>query len=216
MRPSRDEVGAHPSPFTVVFVAENPVLAERIRSWAGSGIFSFRVVPRLREEQADIFVVPVHVLTRDGFGKRPLIAYGNAESISIAFLAGCEDYLKEPWDEEELAFRLERIARRLSVGFGWGFADSRAHAAVSPSGSVELSKHELSILKTLAVYRGDVVPKEALQYAAWGNLSPSSRRLDMCICSLRKKLAAIAPENGPENGEEHRIKTVYGEGYTLI
>ncbi|HOV64676.1 MAG TPA: helix-turn-helix domain-containing protein [Spirochaetia bacterium] len=76
---------------------------------------------------------------------------------------------------------------------------------------VLLTQHEARILKLLMAHRGEVVPKEALQYAAWGAVYPSSRRLGMCIHSLRKKLETIHPGEG----NHHSILTMYGEGYSI-
>jgi hypothetical protein len=213
-----DSVKDHLSLYDVVFIAEDSILSSRIRSMQGNGVFSFRVLSSFKEsERGDIFVIPVHTLAKRKTAKEPflpkapIIAYGRGEDISLGFLSGCEDYLKDPWDVEELLYRLERVCKRLSVDFKWGYLELAGCTAGTASDKVLLTQHEARILKLLMAHRGEVVPKEALQYAAWGAVYPSSRRLGMCIHSLRKKLETIHPGEG----NHHSILTMYGEGYSI-
>ena len=142
----------------------------------------------------------------------PVIAWGPAELMRGAFLAGCDDFLKEPWTPEELDLRahaaLSRAERQYS--FPWGEASFEGKDLRAPGGLAVLTLHESRILRALLRNRGRPVPREALAYSIV-NAAPlsASRAVDVHIVALRKKVRCVMPEAG------RFILCVRGQGYMV-
>ena len=75
--------------------------------------------------------------------------------------------------------------------------------------TLELTRYEFRLLKTLVVKPGRVLSREQLMAAAWEDPGASlDRTVDAHIKTLRAKLHAIAPDADP-------IQTHRGLGYSL-
>ncbi|MFW5844060.1 MAG: response regulator transcription factor [Spirochaetota bacterium] len=124
----------------------------------------------------------------------PCIAYGTASQLTAAFSAGALDYLRVPWEAEELVGRVERVLRASGPG-----------ALLPPD---LLSPGEARVLRGLILAGGDGAPRDALAYLAYGERAPSSgRRLDMFVSRLRRKLRSLP--DGPG------IRAIRGWGFRL-
>jgi len=148
-----------------------------------------------------------------------VLAYGAPELLRAAFLAGCDDFLKEPWSPEELECRLERLTcarpRGASARLPWGELSLRGGRACSPYGEASLSHPESAILAALLSRPGEAVSREVLAYAAWGRpRAAGSRALDMQVAGLRRKLRGLAPPGAGAAGAV-RIRALRGVGYAL-
>lgn len=142
-----------------------------------------------------------------------LICFGAAELLPGCYLAGCSDYLKQPWSPQELEWRVRKLckAREESMSFSWGRFDIRSLELSSPAGSCTLNAQERSILRMLAANRGEPVSREALYYGIWGRAGASKSRVaDMHIASLRRKLRTLFPDSPP------CIRSVRGIGYLIV
>ncbi|UCF99814.1 MAG: response regulator transcription factor [Spirochaetaceae bacterium] len=142
-----------------------------------------------------------------------LICFGAAELLPGCFRAGCDDYLKDPWNPDELEWRVQKLCtgREALFSFSWGEFAVGSLQLRSPAGSCALSVQEQSILRLLAVNRGEPVSREALYYGIWGRpAGEESRVVDMHIAALRKKLRRLFPESGDA------IHTVRGVGYLIV
>jgi hypothetical protein len=149
---------------------------------------------------------------REASGGSLLVAYGPAELLPGCFLAGCNDYLKEPWTLEELEWRLRRLLpdspRRYR--FSWGSFTLNELDLRSPRGSCPLSWPQSRILRLLADQPGRVVPREALYCAIWGQgASRGSRVADVHVSGLRRKLLELFPSSAGA------LRSVRGQGYLL-
>lgn len=146
----------------------------------------------------------------------PLIAYGPETALPRLFLAGCADYLRDPWTPQELELRALRAvtAAESAARFGDRGALRLAGRVLSgPAGARALSAQQAEILRMLLANRGATVTRDALFYAIWGRPpGRRSRAVDMHVTALRRHLAAVAapaPAAGPP------IATVRGRGYRL-
>jgi len=164
------------------------------------------------EDEADLFVVPVQSVGALPHRGVPVIACGPPELLRAAFLAGCVDYLKEPWLAEELVVRahaaVDRARRR--VPFAGGTLALRGHDLSLPNGSVVLTRNEALILRALLRVRGQAVPREALA-ALLGvrSRAAASRTIDVQIAMIRRKVRTVAPEAG------RLILCARGQGYLI-
>ncbi len=150
----------------------------------------------------------------------PLIAYGPETALPRLFLAGCADYLRDPWTPQELELRALRTvgAAEAAARFGDGGALHLSGRVLSgPAGAVTLGAQQAEILRMLLGNRGSTVTRDALFYAIWGRPpGRRSRAVDMHVTALRRHLAAVATPAGkarPAAGPP--IATVRGRGYRL-
>lgn len=166
--------------------------------------------------EVDMYVVPAERVAefgknRTGFGV-PVIGYGPPSLLSLAFEAGCRDYLKDPWDYEELRARAFRFLRNRQFIFQWGKVQYLSSTLRYGKLNIELSPPEDHILSILSAHINCTVRREALQYALWGELRPGSRAVDAHVASLRKKFNLLAGKKLMPNP----LRTVHGRGYSLI
>jgi len=180
------------------------------------------------EEEIDIYVAPADIaaeiltaapadritgrVARARPASVPVIACGPAALMRSSFLSGCADYLRDPWQPEELGIRalgvLQRIRRKFE--FSWGTVSLQGALLQTPSGDVGLTFHESRILRALLMGRGAPVSRQALSYFLWGNSGPAgSRAVDVHIAAIRKKVSELVPEAG------RFIRAVRREGYVI-
>jgi CheY-like chemotaxis protein len=198
---------------TINIVGCDPVVCERIRASLRRGPFHFLTTDEpIPADEADLYVVPA--AEAQGLPGRgvPVIAWGPAELMRTAFLAGCDDFLKEPWSPEELGLRahaaLARAERRYS--FPWGEVSFEGKDLRTPGGLAALTLHESRILRALLRNRGRPVPREALAYSiADAPPSTTSRAVDVHIVALRKKMRCAVRDAG------RFIVCVRGQGYMV-
>ena len=150
----------------------------------------------------------------------PLIAFGPDTELPRLFVAGCADYLRDPWTPEELELRALRIigAAEPATRFGDGRALRLLGRTLSgPAGTVSLGAQEAEVLHMLLANRGSTVTRDALFYAIWGRPPVRrSRAVDMHITALRRHLAAVAePADTARPVAGRLIVTVRGRGYRL-
>jgi hypothetical protein len=198
---------------TINIVGCDPVLYERIRASLKRSPFHFLATDEpTAPDETDLYVVPAG--GEQGLPARgvPVIAWGPAELMRSAFLAGCDDFLKEPWAPEELGLRahaaLSRAEKRFS--FSWGDVSFEGKDLRTPGGLAVLTLHESRILGALLRNRGRPVPREALAYSI-GDAPPShaSRAVDVHVVALRKKVRCAVREAG------RFIVCVRGQGYMV-
>jgi hypothetical protein len=202
-------------PLRVDVLAGDGLLRERLALVERRSALSFRHIDAPAPgELPDVYLVPVRGLRRlcESGGLRlspdapPVVAFGSPELLRGAFLAGCGDYLREPWDADELEARLLRLALlrgdRSPSRFGPYVLEGRRLRL--PDGREELlSAHEAVVAGLLLANRGEVVSRRALSYALWGMVRGRSRAVDMHISGLRKKIGRDS------------ISCIRGQGYIV-
>jgi hypothetical protein len=170
-------------------------------------------------DEADVAVVPAPRLTdflevHPGVVRYvPVIAYGNQAYLRICFLAGCSDYLREPWSLEEMLLRANRVVRKEDFQLSWGHVRvGSQHAHGAEGRSIELSFQEAQLLRLLCQNAGQVVTREACYYTLWGTPRGVSRVVDVYVSRLRRKLREVA---GLDETTDV-IESVRGIGYRLV
>ncbi len=201
------------SAIRVNVVLRDALQAERLKAFARR-LPDFRLQitaePLAEDARVDVYVLPEDLLPAAAGPDPPTIFYGSPRSLRRAYLAGCADFLKEPWDPEELECRVRRLLQRRQEAFtfSWGEARLREQVFACPAGQAALSYQEERILRALILRRTQPVPREALHYAIWGKQPDRrSRVVDVHVSRLRRKLAPLLPEG------ERCIETVRRVGY---
>jgi hypothetical protein len=145
----------------------------------------------------DLYLIPLSCLfwlrSVTSLSGKIIFIYGPAYGLPGSFLAGCSDYLREPWDERELLARAQRIRNAVNLDYPWGSLRLRNNECIGPGGSAVLSPAEETILRTLVRNRQKRVEKELLSHLVWGIHRKESRAIDMHIAKLRKKMKAALP-----------------------
>jgi two-component system catabolic regulation response regulator CreB len=132
---------------------------------------------------------------------------------------GGDDYLVKPFSPRELTARVKAILRRTGgiapanpamMRAAGEFAVDETRCAIAFRGvTLELTRYEFRLLKTLVAQPGRVFSREQLLNAAWEDPDASmDRTVDAHIKTVRAKLRAVAPDGDP-------IQTHRGLGYSL-
>lgn len=128
---------------------------------------------------------------------------------------GADDYLVKPFAHHELVARVRALVRRSAVyvgnevSCGGILLNTETHRARYHDNDLKLTPIEFKLLESLARHPDTVLSREYLLQRIWGvSIGNTSNRLEVCVRSLRRKLANA--------GAEGVIVTEYGVGYRLV
>ena len=143
-----------------------------------------------------------------------LSALDSAEDVVRGFRSGGHDYLRKPFDMNELLVRVEALLSRLEMRasheelrIGNCLFDAERSELRRGDRTEQLSSREAAILKILIQNRGEVVTYQQLLLDLWGDDSYYNlRSMNVFVSHLRTKLAHIGSV---------QIASVRGVGYKL-
>lgn len=210
----------------ILLLEDDPVLSDLIvdylrEYYSVEHAYSSSEAQRLMYESAyELYIFDINVPgksglellhgLRDANDRTPVIiitAYQDIGHLQKGFENGCSDYLRKPFDLEELRVRVENIRQRfypselVQVCENIRF-DPLRHTLIGKDGPSAITPKESEILRYLIAHPRRIVSSEELMHNVWEyeNL-PSDTTLRGYIKNLREIL-----------GKE-RIKTVRSQGY---
>lgn len=184
-----------------------------------------------REHNPDLVVLDVMLpkvsglevcyrMRSEGF-KTPVLflsAKGQPEERVEGLEAGGDDYMAKPFHLPEFLLRVRNLLRRRddegrtpplqSYSFGGHSVDFRTYTARLANHKVAtLGERELSILRLLCERAGEVVSRDEILDAVWGQeVFPSSRTIDNFVVRLRRLFE-------PDPAKPVYIHTIWRVGY---
>ena len=188
---------------------------------------------KFKKESYDLCILDVMMPYKDGFTLAREIRDKNKE-IPIIFLTaktmkedvlkgykvGADDYLNKPFDSEVLLMKIKAIMQRKSsevkaentkfeFNIGKFHLNSKLRFLTFENDEpIKLSPKENELLKMLALYENDLMPREVALTKIWRDDNYfTSRSMDVYIAKLRKYLKA-------DEGVE--ILNIHGEGFRLV
>jgi len=137
-----------------------------------------------------------------------ITAMSDLEYLKAAYRSGCNDYLRKPFDLEELELRIEHLVRgtasgQVSISARYRF-DMKNERLYEGEKEVPLSRRERRLLHLLLKERGNIVPTERIKSYLWDEQEVCDNTLRTAVRKLRNKL------------EENFISNVRGEGYRIL
>jgi DNA-binding response OmpR family regulator len=143
-----------------------------------------------------------------------LSALSDTEHVIRGLDLGAVDYMKKPFDFDELLARARAAQRRnlSQAGYVMEIGDLRvdllSREVTSGGKKVNLSNREFALLEYLLSHANQVVTKSQILDKIWDiNFDPGSNVVEVHLYQLRKKI--------DRGREEPLIHTVIGRGYVL-
>ena len=185
---------------------------------------------RFNEKVFHLCIFDVMMPKKDGFTLASDIRKINSE-IPILFLtaktmtedkvqgfkSGGDDYLTKPFSVEELQLRIKALLKRVNIKMdkpedkvlplGIFLFDTENICLIINETKRSLTKKEAQILKLLYKFKGQVLPREVILNAVWGQDDYFvGRSLDVFITKLRKYL---------RDDESITLSNIQGVGFKL-
>lgn len=130
------------------------------------------------------------------------------------FLAGTDDYMVKPVDEEEMLLRIAALLRRSKIAserkitIGNTVLNHDSLSVSTPEGTVELPQKEFMLLFQLLSYKDKIFTRRQLMDEIWDMDSDTDERtVDVHINRLRDKF---------KNNPDFSIVTIRGLGYKAV
>ena len=184
-----------------------------------------------QREKFDICLLDVMMPNMDGFTVAEEIRDINPD-VPLFFLSaktmkddiiqgyklGADDYITKPFDSEVLLHKIKAILKRneelhreeVNAEFDLGkfHFNPRLRELTIEGTTHTLSPKENELLKMLAEYKNDLLPREAALKRIWGSDTYfNGRSMDVYIAKLRKYL---------KEDEKLEIVNIHGNGFRLV
>ncbi|HLP55582.1 MAG TPA: response regulator transcription factor [Fluviicola sp.] len=145
-----------------------------------------------------------------------LTAKSMTEDKVAGFNAGGDDYLTKPFSFDELSVRVKALLKRVNIHeetedkliqLGSYVFDTENFTLKHPEFEKTLTKKEAMVLKLLCQFKNQVLPRETILTAVWGQDDYfAGRSMDVFITKLRKYLS---------HDKAISISNIHGIGFKL-
>ncbi len=195
----------------ILLLEDDTILQEIIEEFLierGYEVDSFengeKALDAIEQKKYDMLLLDVNVPEIDGFeiveylrnikNKTPAIfitSLTNIKYLQKAFAIGANDYLKKPFDLEELDIRIKHhlssLKGRSSIEVGEFTFYPRENIVKSAQGTFELKQKEVQILLYFLEHKGAIISTEELIENVWSSQNiPSNATIRTYIKNLRK------------------------------
>ena len=144
-----------------------------------------------------------------------LSALGDSDKVIQALDLGAIDYMRKPFDFDEMLARIRTIQRRSNfyqptdqIAVGELQVNFRSREVTLSEKRVNLSNREFALLEFLLSHPNQVVTKTQILEKIWDiNFDPGSNIVEVHMYQLRKKI--------DKDSDQPLIQTVIGRGYLL-
>ena len=130
------------------------------------------------------------------------------------FLAGTDDYMVKPVDDEEMLLRIAALLRRSKIAserkitIGQTVLNHDSFTVSTPDSTIELPQKEFMLLFQLLSYKDKIFTRRQLMDELWDmDTDTDERTVDVHINRLRDKF---------KNNEDFKIVTIRGLGYKAV
>ena len=126
-----------------------------------------------------------------------LTADTSQESVNRNLELGCDDYIKKPFDTEELLIRLKKFIKRLPQNKEVIIYENiklflSNKTVIYNNEFIDLSKNEFELLYYFIINKGLLLTRMNILDNVWKeNLDISDKAVDQCLKRLRKKLPIL-------------------------
>jgi two-component system, OmpR family, response regulator BaeR len=214
----------------ILIAEDEPKLAEVLRDYLQQAGFSCHwisqgneVVDWLRQHEVDLVLLDLMLPGRDGldickeirgFSQLPIIMVtARVEEIDrlLGLELGADDYICKPYSPREVVARVKAVLRRAGShedpAADGLMLDEAGYRASLKGADLQLTAIEFTLLAFLADHPGRIFSRSQLMDSIYPDRRVvTDRTIDSHIKKLRKKIAAVSPE-------EELIRSVYGVGY---
>ena len=217
----------------ILIVEDEQKLAEILRDYLAQAGFDItvldnglEVVPSVRESKPALILLDLMLPGRDGmdickeirtFSNVPIIMVtAKVEEIDrlLGLELGADDYVCKPFSPREVVARVKAVLRRsggaTTIQARGLILDEARYQATLHGTDLELTAVEFKLLNFLAANPGRIYSRDQLMDRIYSDdRIVSDRTIDSHIKKLRKKIAAVEPD-------EELVGSVYGVGYKFI
>ncbi len=136
-----------------------------------------------------------------------ITAMSDLDHLKQAYALGCNDYVRKPFDIEELQIRIEHLVKQdcshlINITPQYTF-DMKEEKLYHKGNEVHLNSKERALLYLLLKHKNNIVSKESILTYIWEGQSISENTLRTTIKKLRDKL------------DENFIISYRGSGYKI-
>ena len=141
-----------------------------------------------------------------------LTADTSQESVNRNLELGCDDYIKKPFDTEELLIRLKKFIKRLPQNKEVIIYENiklflSNKTVIYNDEFIDLSKNEFELLYYFIINKGLLLTRINILDNVWKeNLDISDKAVDQCLKRLRKKLPILNENLIPKRGFGYILK----------
>ena len=188
-------------------------LKERYPQWYANCLF--RNEKSLEYCHSDLLILPASFLIQNvnAFKNRIIISFGPSELLEQSYLAGVSDFLKDPWNCQELIIRSQPFLADLKISFTNDTIDLKNGILLINEKFISLTPFQSRLIKILMKNKNTFLSYPLLEDLLGMKADQADKSLHVHIHNLRRILKAELPDL---YGHALRIENSSSQGYALI